>query len=61
MYSKTCVKQPLKNRQNEDLNDKCLFESGRFTQVFTLKNGTYHRVCFRHAAVQREWPNLVEK
>ena len=22
MYSKTCVKQPLKNRQNKDLNDK---------------------------------------
>ena len=22
MYSKTCVKQLLKNRQNEDLNDK---------------------------------------
>ena len=21
-YSKTCVKQPLKNRQNADLNDK---------------------------------------
>ena len=23
MYSKTCVKRPLKNRQNKDLNDKC--------------------------------------
>ena len=22
LYSKTCVKQPLKNRQNKDLNDK---------------------------------------
>ena len=22
MYSKTCVKRPLKNRQNKDLNDK---------------------------------------
>ena len=22
-YSKTCVKQPLKNRHNRDLNDKC--------------------------------------
>ena len=22
-YSKTCVKRPLKNRQNKDLNDKC--------------------------------------
>ena len=22
MYSKTCVKWPLKNRQNKDLNDK---------------------------------------
>ena len=22
IYSKTCVKRPLKNRQNEDLNDK---------------------------------------
>ena len=23
IYCKTCVKQPLKNRQNKDLNDKC--------------------------------------
>ena len=22
-YSKTCLKQPLKNRQNKDLNGKC--------------------------------------
>ena len=22
-YSNTCVKQPLKNRQHKDLNDKC--------------------------------------
>ena len=22
IYSKTCVKRPLKNRQNKDLNDK---------------------------------------
>ena len=22
IYSKTCLKQPLKNRQNKDLNDK---------------------------------------
>ena len=22
VYSKTCLKQPLKNRQNKDLNDK---------------------------------------
>ena len=22
VYSKTCVKRPLKNRQNKDLNDK---------------------------------------
>ena len=22
MYSKTCLKRPLKNRQNKDLNDK---------------------------------------
>ena len=23
-YNKTCVNQPLKNRQNEDLYDKCV-------------------------------------
>ena len=40
LYSKTCVKRPLKNRQNKDLNDngslmkaKSIAECGRFTQV----------------------------
>ena len=28
-YSKTCVKQPLRNRQNKDLNDKWLLNEGR--------------------------------
>ena len=28
-YSKTCVKRPLKNRQNLDLNDKWKLNEGR--------------------------------
>ena len=28
-YSKTCVKRPLKNRQNKDLNDKWLLNEGQ--------------------------------
>ena len=28
MYSKTCVKRPLKNRQNKDLNDKWYLNEG---------------------------------
>ena len=28
-YIKTCVKRLLKNRQNKDLNDKCLLNEGR--------------------------------
>ena len=28
-YSKTCVKWPLKNRQNKDLNDKWLRNEGQ--------------------------------
>ena len=28
-YSKTCVKQPLKNRQNKDLNDKWKLNEGQ--------------------------------
>ena len=28
-YSKTCVKRPLKNKQNNDLNDKWWLNEGR--------------------------------
>ena len=48
--SKTCVKRPLKNRQNKDLNDKCSlmnveriaecslgpFESGRLPRFYCI-------------------------
>ena len=29
LYSKACVKRPLKNRQHKDLNDKWLLNEGR--------------------------------
>ena len=29
LYIKTCLKRPLKNRQNKDLNDKCQLNEGR--------------------------------
>ena len=29
MYSKTCVKQPLKNRQNKELNDQWWLDKDR--------------------------------
>ena len=35
-YSKTCVKRPLKNRQNKDHND-----NGNLTKVEVLQNVTF--------------------
>ena len=29
MYSKTCLKRPLKNRYNKDLNDKLMLNEGQ--------------------------------
>ena len=34
VYSKTCLKWPLKNRQNKDLNDKGPLNEGRILQNF---------------------------
>ena len=46
IYSKTCVKLPLKNRRNKDLNDKWLLNEGRkygrigaFCHTFDLHQG----------------------
>ena len=39
LYSKTCVKRPLKNRQNKDLNDKSKLNEGQsiaFYNTFDL-------------------------
>ena len=39
MYSKTYVNQPLKNRQNKDLNDKLSPNEGRkYCRMFPLEH-----------------------
>ena len=35
-YSKSCVKRPLKNRQNINLNDKWLLNEGRKYKCMAL-------------------------
>ena len=38
-YSKTCLKQPLKNIQNKDLNDKWKLNAGRkYCRMLPLKH-----------------------
>ena len=40
-YSKTCLKRPIKNRQNEDLNDKLYLNECR----------KYYRIPLEHSAI----------
>ena len=35
LYSKTCVKRPLKNRQNKDLNDKW-YEGRKYSRMLSI-------------------------
>ena len=43
VYSKTCVKRPLKNRQNNDLNDKWYLNEGRkYCRMLPLEHSAIH-------------------
>ena len=48
VYSKTCVKRPLKNRQNEDLNDPLLIDAGRkYCRMLLLEHSAILLTCIK--------------
>ena len=47
-YSKTCVKRPLKNRQNKDLNDKCWLNEGqKYCRMLPLEHSAIVLTCIK--------------
>ena len=50
-YSKTCLKQPLKNRQNKDLNGKC---HGSLMKVKSIAE------CSHWSILKYFWPALSD-
>ena len=48
MYSKTCLKQPLKNRQNKDLNDKWQLNEGqKYCRMLPLEHSAILLTCIK--------------
>ena len=48
LYSKTCLKQPLKNRQNKDFNDKWKLNEGRkYCRMLPLKHSAILLTCIK--------------
>ena len=47
-YSKTCLKQPLKNRQNKDLNDKWKLNVGqKYCRMLPLEHSAILLTCIK--------------
>ena len=47
-YSKTCVKLPLKNRQNKDLNDKLSLNAGqKYCRMLPLEHSVILLTCIK--------------
>ena len=47
-YSKTCLKRPIKNGQNKDLNDKCwLNECQKYYRMLPLEHSAILFTCFK--------------
>ena len=47
-YSKTCLKRPLKNRQNKDLNDKWWHNEGRkYCRMLPLEHSAILLTCIK--------------
>ena len=47
-YSKTCVKWPLKNRQNKDFNDKWwLYEGRKYCRMLPLEHSAILLTCIK--------------
>ena len=52
VYSKTCLKLPLKNRQNNDLNDKWLPNEGqKYCRMLPLENSAILLTCIKQLLV----------
>ena len=56
VYSKTCLKRPLKNRQNKDLNDKRQLNEGRkYCRMLPLELNEGQKSCtmlpLEHSAI----------
>ena len=48
IYGKTCLKRPLKNRQNKDLNDKWKLNEGRkYCRMLPLEHSAIHLTCLK--------------
>ena len=46
MYSETCLKRPLKNRQNKDFNDKWWLNEGqKYCRMLPLEHSTILLAC----------------
>ena len=47
-YSKTCLKRPLKNKQNKDLNDKWLLNEGqKYCRMLPLGHSAILLTCIK--------------
>ena len=50
IYSKTCVKRPLKNRQNKALNDRWLLNEGRkYCRMLPLEHSAILLTCIKRS------------
>ena len=48
LYSKPCLKQPLKNRQNKDLNDKLKLNEGqKYSRMLPLEHSAILLTCIK--------------
>ena len=64
VYSKTCLKRPLKNRQNKDLNGKWLInEDRKYCRMLPLEHSAMLLTCIKRYLVLKtnfcvifEWP-----
>ena len=64
MYSKTCLKQPLKNRLNKDHNDKWWLNEGRkYCRMLPLEHSAILLTCIKLESVMKanfgllfKWP-----
>ena len=53
VYSKTCVKRPLKNRQNKDLNNNWLLNEGRkYCRMLHLEHSAILLTCIYSASLE---------
>ena len=52
IYSKTCLKRPLKNRQNKGVNDKRYFNEGpKYCRMLSLEHSAILLTCIKRQSV----------